>query len=75
MGTPVEKFLKDVAKDKYGESTLTQDDVKTFMKRANPSDIKELEEDFFFPFTSKLADENDWNVDELDVFVQSVISD
>lgn len=74
MGAPIEKFLKEVAKGKYGESDLSQADVKAFMKRATMNDIQELEEDFFYPFTSKLADKNDWNVEELDEFVLSVIS-
>ena len=75
MGAPIERFHKEVAKGKYGESELTQSDIKTFMKRASKEDIIEVEEEFFFPFTSKLAIEEDWDVSELDIFVKSVISD
>lgn len=69
----IEKFLKDVAKGKYGESKLTQDDVKKFQKRASKEDLEEFSDDYFWPWTSKLADENDWNVPELEEFVNSII--
>ena len=75
MAAPIEKFLKEVAKGKYGESELSQDDVKKFMKRATKSDIKEVEDDFYLPFTTNDGEVSAQYVSALDTFIQSTIAD
>lgn len=67
-------FLKDVVADKYGETELNNGDVKLFFVNATTNQLKELDEDFFWIYTSRLTDAEDIDLDELLEFIREEVN-
>ncbi len=59
-------FLKKVVDGKFGETRLTLATIDSFIHVATQQDLKELEEDFFFPWQSSISNDEDIEMGELE---------
>ena len=59
-------FLKKVVNGKFGETRLTDATIDNFIQVATQQELKELEEDFFFPWQSSITTDDDIEMSELE---------
>lgn len=67
-------FLQEVYYGKFGKTDITRGDIQLFIFNATYKQLLELQDDFFFPWTSKLADENDYETSELEEFIHNEVN-
>ena len=72
MKDTLQTFLKDVVKGVYGETNLTNDNIEKYSGKATEQDLNELE-DFFWDWNSRLTDEDDIDIEELEQHIHEVI--
>jgi hypothetical protein len=65
-------FLQDVAQGIWGETKLTYTDIINYFDKVNKNDMNVLEE-IFWVWNSKLTDENEIDVQELENHIYNVI--
>lgn len=59
-------FLNKVVKGKFGETRLALATIDNFMQVATQQELKELQDDFFFPWQSSVTTEDDIEMSELE---------
>ena len=72
MKDTLQTFLKDVVKGVYGNTNLTNDNIEEYSGKATEQDLNELE-DFFWDWNSRLTDEDDIDIEELEQHIHEVI--
>ena len=72
MKDTLQTFLKDVVKGVYGETNLTNANIEEYSGKATEQDLNELE-DFFWDWNSRLTDEDDIDIEELEQHIHEVI--
>lgn len=67
-------FLKDVVAKKYGETEINKGDVTLFFLNATTDQLKELDDDFFWIYTSRLTNTEDIDLNELLEFIREEVN-
>ena len=73
LNPQMDAFLQDVAQGIWGDSRLSYGDVIKYSKKATEQDIEQLE-DFYWDWTSKLTEDDEIDIQELEQHIYDVIN-